>query len=228
MTGPQSFLLQQNRPRVLPRRARLLCRRRAHGDRRLAALGLAHSIARLELGFDHLGDGGSVWVSLVANDDPARLGKGEEARGFPACTATVEYAGDGYRAFFGWIQLVRSTDQASPDAFEMDPLRFFEDSVAPFCFYGHKPVLFDAPSRDNREPMDWTAHAFLAYVPRDQGEAREVRPLVGFSWGFRIDEGGQISLKDVERLDERAWNSHVPLLAATYPSWRFPVSDSFH
>ena len=182
----------------------------------------------MELAFVHLGNRGSVSVSVVANDDPARLGKGEEARGFPACTATVEYTGEGYRAFFGWIQLVKSTDQESPDAFEMDPLRFFEDSPAPFCVYGHKPVLFDAPSRDEKQPMEWTAHAFLAFVPRQQGEVKEIWPITGFSWGFRIDDAGLISLKDVGRLDERAWNSHIPLLAATYPSWRFPVSDALH
>ena len=180
----------------------------------------------MELHFVHLGHRGRVSVAVISNDDPGRLGKGEEARGFPACTATVEFAEDGYRAFFGWIQLVRSTDQVSPDDFEMDPLRFFEDSPAPFCFYGYKPVLFDAPSRDAREPMDWTAHAFLAYVPRDHAELKEIRPVVGFSWGFRIDEAGLISLKNVERLGEGAWSSHVGILAASYPAWRFPVSDS--
>jgi len=180
----------------------------------------------LKLDFVHLGAPGSVSVSVVANEDPTRLGKGEEARGFPACTATVEYSAQGYRAFFGWIQLVRSTDQASPHAFEMDPLRFFEDSPAPLCFYGYKPILFDAPSRDTRQPMDWTAHAFLAYVPRHQGEVKEARPLLGFAWGFRIDDAGSISIKDVERLGEGAWSAHLPLLAATYPAWRFASAGS--
>ena len=75
--------------------------------------------------------------------------------------------------------------------------------------------------------MDWITHAFLAYVPRDQAEVKAVRRLVGFSWGFVIDETGLISLKSVERLDEGAWRSHLQLLRTTYPAWRFPISDSF-
>jgi hypothetical protein len=182
----------------------------------------------MKLEFVHFGDRGTVEVSSVPNDNPAALGKGEEARGYPALTARVEFAGEGYRALFGWIQLVRSTDNASGGAFEMDPARFFEDSPTPFCFYGYKPVLFDAPSRDTREPMDWLAHSFLAIVPRDQGDLKEVRPLVGFAWGFQIDDGGQITLKEVERLDVHDWNSHLPLLAKIYPLWRFRPADSFH
>jgi len=35
------------------------------------------------------------------------------AKGFPRCKATLEFRGDGYKAFFGWIQLVRSTDNTT-------------------------------------------------------------------------------------------------------------------
>jgi hypothetical protein len=40
-------------------------------------------------------------------------GKDEHARGFPVCTATIDYPGRGYRRFFGWVQRVRSTDTHS-------------------------------------------------------------------------------------------------------------------
>lgn len=66
-------------------------------------------------------------------------------------------------------------------------------SAVPYCFFGFRP-LFDAPSRQTREPMDWLADACLAYSPLDT-EQRRVVPLLGFSWG--------------------------PLLEATYPDRRF-------
>lgn len=183
----------------------------------------------MNLEFVHLGDRGTVSVYVVANDDPARLGKGEEARGFPVCSASIDFEGRGYRALMGWVQLVRSTDNGSRGVdFEMDPARFFEDSPAPFCWWGFAPSLFDAPSRDTREQMDWMAHSFLAFVPRDQGDVKEATPLLGFSWGFRIDDSGRIALTGVEPLSASDWNAHSALLTATYPTWRFTSVDSFH
>jgi hypothetical protein len=58
-------------------------------------------VATMEIDFWHDGDQGRVTVTCVPNDDPAAVGKGEEARGFPACTATIAYPGRGYRALFG-------------------------------------------------------------------------------------------------------------------------------
>jgi hypothetical protein len=177
----------------------------------------------LELDFGHLGERGRVSVTCEPNDDPESVGKGVEARGFPMCTATIEFPGRGYRSLLGWIQLVRSTDnESSGTAFEMDPARFFEDSPAPFCFYGFAPTLFDAPSRDDRSELDWLAHAFLAFVPRDRGSSKAAIPLLGFSWGFRIDDRGTITLASPGRLSARDWLGHVPYLKRTYPAWKFP------
>ena len=178
----------------------------------------------LELEFVHLGDRGRVAVTCEPNVDPDSVGKGVEALGFPMCTATIEFPGRGYRSMVGWIQLVRSTDnESSGAAFEIDPARFFEDSPAPFCFYGFSPTLFDAPSRDDRSELDWMAHAFLAYVPRDRGTTKAAIPLLGFSWGFRIDDRGTITLARPERLSPREWLGHVPYLERTYPAWEFPA-----
>jgi hypothetical protein len=181
----------------------------------------------LEIDFHHDGLEGRVHVSCVANDDPRRVGKGEESRGFPACTATIEYPGEGYRAVFGWVQLVRSTDNAfSGTAFEMDAARFFEDSPAPYCWYGVRPILFDAPSRDDRRPIDWLAHSFLGVTPRDAGARKLVVPLLGFAWGFRIDAPDRIALVPVERLAAEHWNGHVEYLSASYPTWEFAPASS--
>jgi hypothetical protein len=70
------------------------------------------SSRRMEIDFWHDGDQGRVTVTCVPNSDPAAVGKSEEARGFPVCSATIAYPGRGYRALFGWVQLVCSTDNA--------------------------------------------------------------------------------------------------------------------
>ena len=176
----------------------------------------------MEIEFRHDGERGKVSVSCVPNDDPAGVGKGEDARGLPVCTATIEYPGRGYRGFFGWVQLVRSDDNASGGrAFEIDPARFFEDSPAPYCWYGFKPTLFDSPSRDVRQPLDWLAHSFLAYTPRSDDAEKRVVPLLGFSWGFVIGDEGGVTLTPVQRLTEDDWKSHLRYLGERYPGWSF-------
>ena len=70
--------------------------------------------------------------------------------------------------------------------FELDPFGLFGDAPSPYCWYGQRPTLFDAPSRSVRELLEWVAHSFLATTPLDevaQLKARRVVPLVGFSWG---------------------------------------------
>jgi hypothetical protein len=86
----------------------------------------------------------------------------------------------------------------------------------PFCWFGLEPTLFDAPSRPKRADMEWTAHSFLSII----GAPREVRALLGVSWGFVID-GDEISLKPVTPLPPTKWNEHLPLLRDQHPSWRF-------
>jgi hypothetical protein len=179
--------------------------------------------AAMEIEFVHDGDRGRVSVCCIVNEDPASVGKSEDEGGFGVCRAQIDYPGQGYRALFGWVQLVRSTDNASGGtAFEIDPARFFEDSPAPFCFYGFSPTLFDAPSRDDRAPLDWLAHSFLTVVPRDLGMRKQVVPLLGFSWGFLIDAKERTTLADVTRLTARDWAAHIPYLQASYPAWEFP------
>ena len=66
----------------------------------------------------------------------------------------------------------------------MDPFaRSGADS--PYAFYGLAPTLFDAPSRDHRDDLDWLAHAFLAHTPLG---TNAVEAVLGFSWGFTFQE----------------------------------------
>ncbi|MBQ0855629.1 hypothetical protein J8N05_46570 (plasmid) [Streptomyces sp. BH-SS-21] len=149
------------------------------------------------------------------------VGKPAGARGFPCCSAGVEHPAQGYRAMFGWVQLVRSTDSPSNGtAFEMDPFLLFEDAPSPYAFFGVKPMLFDAPSRGERSPLAWLAHCFLARTPLEDTE-RHVVPLTGFSWGFDIDDTGLITLRSARALAPGDWDTHRPLLQRRHPGWSF-------
>ena len=166
-----------------------------------------------------------VHVECVPNTDPEFYGCWwPVADGFPVCTATVDYPALGYRSMFGWVQVVRSTDNESGGLrFELDPFGLFGDAPSPYCWYGQRPILFDAPSRSVREPLEWVSHSFLAVTPLDevaQLKARRVVPLVGFSWGFS-DTGTDVTLADIGLLTDREWTMHLDVLRQGYPFWVF-------
>ena len=180
---------------------------------------------RMERAFTWDGVAGSVRVDCVPNDDPAFLGSWlPTAHGFPVLTATVQYPQRGYRGMFGWVQLVRSSDNPSGGRqFDVDPFALFGDAPSPYCFYGTEPTLFDAPTRATRDPLQWTAHSFLATTPTDevmQGGPRRVVPVLGFSWGFEL-AGDAVRLEDITPLSADEWIMHLPVLRASYPYWTF-------
>jgi hypothetical protein len=119
---------------------------------------------------------------------------------------------------FGWTQMVRSTDSA-PDRFEMDPIALYQQVPTPYAFFGLRPELFDAPSRESRYDMAWEAHSFLCVCP-DAVLTRRVQAVAGFSWGFTIDQQ-DITFAPLAALGSQAWDSHLNLLRASYPSWSF-------
>jgi hypothetical protein len=183
--------------------------------------------------FEWRGLTGSVQVECMPNDDPADDPAGygtaaSDAFGFPVCTATVRYPRRGYNAMFGWVQLVRSTDnQSGGQHFEMDPFALFGDVRSPYCWYGTEPTLFDAPSRQDRAPIEWIAYSFLATTPIDdviQGSPRRVVPLLGFEWGFDIrTEALLVEVRTVSSIGSSEWAAQLPILRAEYPSplWTF-------
>lgn len=175
----------------------------------------------LAIEFSLSGFSGRVDVEVEPNTDPEELGCPRHAEGFPVCKAVVNYAGRGYRAALGWIQLVRSTDGPTGGAFEPDPVEALGRVPHPFCWFGFAPTLFDAPSRRAREPLDWTAHSFLAFIP----DERRVRALLGFSWGFAI-ANGRLSLTPPALLDATGWDRHLSLFEREYPDWAF--DSGFH
>jgi hypothetical protein len=191
---------------------------------------LGSAAGKLGLSFEYRHRKGRVIARCGRVPNPRTIGQAAEADGFPVCMATVRYSGQGYDAFFGWIQLVCSTDNgARGTAFEMDPLSLFQDAPSPYAFYGLMPSLFDAPSRESRKEMQWVAHSFLATTPLDSDLStnlndRRVVPLVGFSWGFDIDPHENITVHPMARLPGVAWGHQVPLLRRAYPGWKFETA----
>jgi len=159
---------------------------------------------------------GVLSIQIERNDDPASVGSFKGSLGLPVCTARVKPTGRGYRAMCGWIQLIRSTDNSSGGVeFELDPFGPFTDTGSPYAFYGLAPTLFDAPGRDARDDLDWTAHAWLA---RTELDSRVIEPVVGFSWGFSIRERKPLP-SPVGELARTDWAQHVPLLQRQHPGW---------
>jgi hypothetical protein len=178
----------------------------------------------MEIPFTFQSHTGRVIVTVEATRSPATLGVGDAALGFANCKATVEFSGRGYLGLLGWVQLVRSTDNASQGRqFEMDPFDpfgLYERAPLPYCWYGITPTLFDAPSRSERVRLDWLAHSFLAASPFG-GNTKVVRPLLGFTWGFQVGEDKRTTLAPVASLTAVDWETHLPYLRDCYPEWEF-------
>ena len=180
----------------------------------------------LRVPFSLRGISGLISVSVAPDADPGAIGYSlltgglpvDAARGFPVCRATVAYPAQGYAAMFGWAQMVRSADSA-PGKFEMDPLSLYRQMPTPFAWFGVRPELFDAPSRESRHDMTWEAHSFLCVSP-DAVLTRHVQAIAGFSWGFTISQH-DITPAPPVMLGPEAWDSHLDLLRTDYPDWIF-------
>lgn len=180
----------------------------------------------MELSFTLYGHIGRVIVTVQVTRSPHALGLGQSdgAVGLANCKATIEFSAGGYLGLLGWVQLVRSTDNVSRgQQFEIDPFdpfELYERAPTPYCWYGITPTLFDAPSRDAREDLDWVAHSFLAASPL-RGNSRIVTPILGFSWGFHILDAKNIVLKPITVLTAADWEAHLPHLCGTFQDWQF-------
>src|SRR3984885_9840115 len=171
----------------------------------------------LRVHFSLRGISGLISVSVTPDTDPGAIGyslltgglPADVARGFPVCRATVTYPARGSAAMCGWTQMVRATDSA-PDRFEMDPIALYQQVPTPYAWFGVRPELFDAPSRESRYDMTWEARSFLCVSP-DAVLTRHVQAIAGFSWGFTISQQ-DISLAQPATLGSEAWDSHLDLL----------------
>ena len=125
---------------------------------------------------------------------------------------------------YGWVQFatVPESDTDTTMHWEMDPIPITNDLSTPFTWFGPEPRLFDAPMQVKFQNLDWAAHSFLAYVP-DCLITTEVKPILGFEWGFWKREG-QIQIKPLRKLGLEAWDAHLPLMREKFTGWKFAES----
>lgn len=176
----------------------------------------------MKFSFSHAGYPGTVTVSVIATPNPTMLGSWLGAPSRARCTATITFDAPGYLQLLGWVQLVRSSDTAPDQQFAIDPFDPFDlytSAPSPYGFYGIAPTLFDAPSRPAATPLDWIAHSFLAVSP--PGTGRQVVPLLGFAWGFAVDDYGQTTVQPITPLPAAVWIAHLPYLRRIFPTWSF-------
>jgi hypothetical protein len=184
------------------------------------------------LSFHLRGLKGRVRVQYDVNDDPTRWGYGrlgvgfdiDAARGFPVVEARVEYPGEGYAGFLGWIQVVRYWvgEQREPTVVAPDVAPQMKESAMPYLSFGIAPVLFDAPAFTERNVV-WKAWSFLTQTP-DLLMSRIVEPVCGFRWGYEISDGipTVTPLAAAQRAD---WLDVMQELRAQLPNWTFSCDE---
>jgi hypothetical protein len=181
--------------------------------------------------FELAGRAGEVAVSYGENDDPAHWGYDllgldfpwEVARGFPVFRADFEYAGDGYAAVFGWVQVVWMAVAGEPKTRVMvDVAPQLIGSGFPYVSFGLEPTMFDAPSTTHVD-VEWTARTFLTASP-DRLMTRVVSPVVGFRWGYTVDDGA-VTVSPLEPGSDNDWLEARAVIAAQFTDWDFLASS---
>ena len=169
-------------------------------------------------------DDGEVRVSYEVNEDPARWGDlllgfnelPDPGKGFPVCSASVAFEGEGYNTAMGWIQILRFTGQEEGVLVDQPPQLAGVDM--PYLSFGPTPSFFDNPFTD-QHGMHWIAETFLVISP-DAVMTRVVQPVCGFSWGYST-EGERTAALPLAQVDEARWLAACEVLRERYPSWTF-------
>jgi len=194
--------------------------------------GFSPPAIHLTISFTLRGFDGQVFVQYEENTDPQSWGFEllnlpfdlELINGFPVCEAKLEYAGSGYYATMGWIQLVTVKETLSGETWTaVDQMPNQHGLELPFSFFGDRPTMFDAPGPNPpRSDETWLAETFLAVCP-DVARTRTIEAAAGFSWGYRLEQM-RPTLLPVEICASDRWNYHLPYLKETFPSWTFLAS----
>jgi hypothetical protein len=144
--------------------------------------------------------------------------RSDVARGFPVIEAHVDFAGWGYPAWMGWIQVVQYT--YGDDLLEVivDRPPAVLDTDVPFLASGPCPSLFDAPST-TRVDARWRADDFLVASP-DAVMTKAIKPVYSFSWGYESDADGHVTPTPPQRQEFSAWGNVQHLIASRHPAWR--------
>jgi hypothetical protein len=142
--------------------------------------------------------------------------------GFPTLKCEVETEDHGYWNYLGWIQWVTQefADGRRPVRM-VDRVPAQLDRDVPFVFFGYAPTFFDAPAFNSRPAVDWRATAFLCVAPIMQ-RSESVTPLVGYTWGYRIERaGGDPVPYPLRPATADDWEKVRRGFARRHPRWTF-------
>jgi hypothetical protein len=183
---------------------------------------------KLELPYRWNDAEGLVRVEFGVNDDPDRFGGEEVARGFPYCRATIDPSASGYKEMIGWVQMVKMSDKGK--GFLIDQFEPLGNVPNPFTLFGYSPVLFDCP-HTTLPDWDFDAHTFLCGLggtlfEQIEAKRREVRAILGFSWGFS-KRGSRIESLEPAPLSGDDWNGHVAYLRPSFSEWNWTFPAGF-
>lgn len=171
---------------------------------------------------------GRVVVTFEPDLDPARWGypllglpsRSDMARDFPVVHASVETESEGYASILAWVQVVSTTYLATGAKHRLvDVAPQLQGLEVPYVCFGARPTLFDAPSTDAEEDIDWIAHSFLVGSP-DCVMSRHLVPLCGFSWGYQVRRRTPTPILPAE-IGSGEWSVDQDLLRTAHPSWTF-------
>lgn len=170
---------------------------------------------------------GRVRVAYGINADPKRWGYHllgldfdiEVARGFPIIEARVEYPGEGYAGYLGWIQVVRYWIGAEKDpTVIVDVAPQMKQARMPYLSFGIQPVLFDAPAFIEQN-VTWRAWSFLTFTP-DCVMTSVVEPACGFRWGYDLRSGVPSPI-ELLPAGQAEWLDTREELRPRFPDWTF-------
>ena len=172
---------------------------------------------------------GEIDVLYGINDDPVEIGfdllnlpfDNDLVVGFPFLKASIIYPEDYYKAFFGWIQMVKVQDyETEEESVTPDIMPMNRELDYPFSFFGHLPTFFDAPGPNPpRKNESWIASTFLVFVS-DVARTKDISALKGFEWGYVLNEG-DIEVQEIKPISENLWNVNSDYLSRMFPSWNF-------
>lgn len=202
----------------------------------------------LERSFEAFGHRVMIRASVMPNTDPVAFGstiifpqyKPEDFLGYPVIKATVHSDHAGYGSMFGWIQFVESTSNAHDTTndhgptdtqegcadldWQLDAIPLFQDLNTPFIYFGSDPTLFDAPARVGKDEVKWRAQSYLTHVS-DAVITRQVTPVLGFTWGFDVENGAKC-VAPLEELDlKTSWNERLDALRRSHANWTFKAAE---
>lgn len=190
-----------------------------------------------DIEFRWKGYSGMVNINYSTNTDPEGIGYDHletgfspySAIGFPKLTCRIDYEGNGYHSYMGWIQTVRFNPGISSESSALIPEPLFVyhtpmmlDADTPFCVYWVDPALFEAPASD-LDGIRWTANTYLA-ASKNLIISWEIVMILGFQWGYSVVNGTIIHEKlRVLRLEGDQFLNDLAILHRDYPTWRFSI-----